>query len=81
MDKLTEKQIEEFERLERIVIRIITKNHVSWVNFLLAMNAIIINVSNRGYTQDLGDVKKATRQFLLRVHQQMKDYYGTEKKD
>lgn len=81
MDKVTEKQIQEFERLERIVIRIITKNKVSWGDFLLAMNAIIINVSILGYSQDLGEVKKATRQFLLRVHQQMKDYYGTEKKD
>lgn len=81
MEKTTEKQIQEFERLERIVIRIITKNKVSWGDFLLAMNAIIINVSIRGYTQDLGEVKKATRQFLMRVHSQMKDYYGSEKKD
>lgn len=81
MDKNTEKQIEEFERLERIAQRIVTKNKVAWGDFILAMLAIIVSMSMRGYTHDTNECKFALRDMLSRVLENIDEYYGTEKKD
>lgn len=81
MEKITEKQIQEFERLERIARRIVTKNKVAWGDFLLAMFAIIISMSMSGYTHDTRECKTALKTILNRVLNDIDEYYGTEKKD
>lgn len=81
MDKKIEKQIQEFERLERIAERIVTKNEVRWGDFILAMLAIIVSMSKRGYTQDTKEIKIALRDMLSRVLNNMDEYYDNEKKD
>lgn len=81
MDKTTEKQIQDFERLERIAQRIVTKNKVAWGDFLLGMNAIIVSMSMRGYTHDTKECKIAVRKMMNRVLEHLDEYYGTEKKD
>lgn len=81
MDKKIEKQIQEFERLERIAERIVTKNKVQWGDFILAMLAIIVSMSKRGYTQDTKEIKFALRDMLSRVLNNLDEYYDPEKKD
>lgn len=81
MEKTTEKQIQEFERLERIAQRIVTKNKVAWGDFILAMFAIIVSMSMRGYTHDTNEVKFALTDILKRVLDNIDEFYGTEKKD
>ena len=81
MDKKIEKQIQEFERLERIAERIVTKNEVQWGDFILAMLAIIVSMSKSGYRQDTKEIKIALRDMLSRVLNNMDEYYDNEKKD
>lgn len=75
MDKKIEKQIQEFERLERIAERIVTKNKVQWGDFILAMLAIIVSMTKRGYTQDTKLIKFVLRDMLSRVLNDMDEYY------
>lgn len=76
MDNKTEKQIQEFERLERIARRIVTKNKVAWSDFLLGMFSLIVSISMSGYTSDTQECKEALKLILKRVLYEIDEYYG-----
>ena len=81
MEKKTEKQIQEFERLERIARRIVIKNEVAWGDFLLAMFAIIVSMSMRENTHDTHECKITLKTIFNRVLNEIDEYYDNEKKD
>lgn len=81
MDKKQEKTIQEFERLERIAIRIVTKNKVTWGDFAISMFSIMVDVSIKIYAMSIMDCKKELRIGLAYVLSKMENYYGSKKKD
>lgn len=81
MNNKDEKIILEFERLERIAQRIITENKVTWGDFLLCMNAVIIDISMRGYAPNSKICKEALSSHLSKVLSELDDYYDTEEED
>ena len=81
MDKNQEKTIQEFERLERIAIRIVTKNKVTWGDFVISMFSIMVDVSIKIYAMSIMDCKKELRIGLAYVLSKMDNYYGSKKKD
>ena len=81
MDKNQEKTIQEFERLERIAIRIVTKNKVTWGDFVISTFSIMVDVSIKIYAMSIMDCKKELRIGLAYVLSKMDNYYGSKKKD
>lgn len=81
MDKKQEKTIQEFERLQRIAIRIVTKNKVSWGDFAISMVSIMVDVSIKVYAISIQDCKKGLRIGLDYFLSKMDGYYGSKKKD
>lgn len=81
MNNKDEKVVQEFERLERIAKRIITKHNVSWGDFILCMNAIIVNISMEWYAPSTKICKEALQEKLSEVLSQIENYYGTKEED